>query len=154
MSHSHIAKFILKRFQINFAVVDVFAHKKTTLAMAQGSLKHKQDVGVERLLQHEMFGLGYFTAFLAFFCSRRPKLMIVGTCEICMKESSWKRLAWQVQLAALILGAAHCVQCAKVPWPLNYAFFIEIFYGKNERTLLEMWETTIFFAIAVIAVRP
>ena len=80
--------------------------------------------------------------------------MIVGTCEICMKESSWKRLAWQVQLAALILGAAHCVQCAKVPWPLNYAFFIEIFYGKNERTLLEMWETTIFFAIAVIAVRP
>ena len=67
MSHSHIAKFILKRFQINFAVVDVFAHKKTTLAMAQGSLKHKQDVGVERLLQHEMFGLGYFPAFLVFF---------------------------------------------------------------------------------------
>lgn len=132
MSHSHIAKFILKRFQINFAVVDVFAHKKTTLAMAQGSLKHKQDVGVERFLQHEMFGLGYFTAFLVFLLFKKTQACDCGNLGICMKESSWKRLAWQVQLAALILGAAHFVQCAKVPWPLNDEFFIE------------MWETTYF----------
>ncbi len=119
--------------------------------MAQGSLKHKQDVGVEHFLQHEMFGLGYFTAFLVFFLLfKKSQACYCGNLyEICMKESSWKRLAWQVQLAALILGAAHCV-CAKAS---QWGIFHRDFLWK-EVSLRRYGTQHIFFAIAVIAVRP